>query len=460
MSKYEVTNGWKASDEALKAKVFDFCKGYMDFLNNGKTERECVDEAVKMAEAKGFKPLGDVSALKSGDKVYAVNKNKGIALAVIGKKPLTDGIGIVGSHIDAPRLDLKQNPLYESDEMAFLKTHYYGGIKKYQWTAIPLAIHGVVVKQNGETVKVKIGDECDDITFTITDLLPHLGGGQMSKPAHSFIEGENLNILVGSMPVGEGDDGKKIKENILALLKERYDIEEEDFTSAELEIVPAFNAKDLGFDRSMIGAYGHDDRVCSYPNLVALLETEAPEYTALCLLTDKEEVGSMGNTGAKSRFLELVILELLDKTGEGASALSLNRCLDKSLCLSADVSAAFDPNFASVYEKNNSGRMNCGIAISKYTGSRGKGGSNDAPAELMGKVRAIFNDAGVLWHTAELGKVDEGGGGTIAQFVANLGVDTIDCGVPMLSMHAPYEVAGKMDVYQANRAFAAFFDRK
>lgn len=458
--KYEVKNGWKDAGEALKKEVFDFAEGYIDFLNNGKTERECVSEAVKQAEAAGFLPLCKAGSLKSGDKVYAVNKNKGIALMVIGSRPITDGINIVGSHIDAPRLDLKQNPLYEADEMAFLKTHYYGGIKKYQWTAIPLAIHGVIVKSSGETVKVAVGDEGDDITFTITDLLPHLGTSQMSKPAHSFIEGENLNLLVGSIPAPEGDDGKKVKESILALLNEKYGIDEEDFTSAELEIVPAFKAKDLGFDRSMIGSYAHDDRVCSYPNLRALLDTRAPEYTALCLLTDKEEVGSMGNTGAKSRFLELILLEMLDKTGEGANALNLNRALDRSLCLSADVSAAFDPNFASVYEKNNSGRMNCGIAISKYTGSRGKGGSNDAPAELMAKIRAIFNEADVLWHTAELGKVDEGGGGTIAQYVANLGVDTIDCGVPMLSMHAPLEVAGKMDVYQCYKAFTAFFNRK
>lgn len=458
--KYEIKNGWTQIDEAEKQTVYDFSKGYVDFLNKGKTERECVDTAVELAEAAGFRPLSALDALKAGDKVYVVNKNKGFAAAVIGSKPLTEGIGIVGSHIDSPRLDLKQNPLYEADEMAFLKTHYYGGIKKYQWTAIPLAIHGVIAKQSGEIVKIAIGDEGDDITFTITDLLPHLGDSQMRKPAYSFIEGESLNVLIGSVPMGDTEDDKKIKANILALLEERYGIDEEDFTSAELEIVPAFKAKDLGFDRSMIGAYGHDDRVCSYPNLRALLDAPTPEYTGLCLLTDKEEVGSMGNTGAKSRFLELVILELLDRCGEGANALNLNRCLDKSLCLSADVSAAFDPNYASVYEKSNSGRMNYGIAVSKYTGSRGKSGSNDAPAELMAKVRKIFNEAGVLWHTAELGKVDEGGGGTIAQYVADLGVDTIDCGVPMLSMHAPYEVAAKMDVYQCYKAFSAFFTRK
>ena len=458
--KYEIKNGWTKIDEAEKQTVYDFSKGYVDFLNKGKTERECVDAAVELAETAGFKPLSAFDSLKAGDKVYVINKNKGFAAAVIGNKPLTEGIGIVGSHIDSPRLDLKQNPLYEADEMAFLKTHYYGGIKKYQWTAIPLAIHGVIVKQNGETVKIAIGDEGDDVTFTITDLLPHLGDSQMRKPAYSFIEGESLNILIGSMPLTDTEEDSKVKAHMLKLLSERYGIEEEDFTSAELEIVPAFKAKDLGFDRSMIGSYGHDDRVCSYPNLRALLDAPAPEYTGLCLLTDKEEVGSMGNTGAKSRFLELVILELLERSGDGANALNLNRCLDKSLCLSADVSAAFDPNYASVYEKNNSGRLNCGIAVSKYTGSRGKGGSNDAPAELMAKVRKIFNEAGVLWHTAELGKVDEGGGGTIAQYVADLGVDTIDCGVPMLSMHAPYEVAAKMDVYQCYKAFTAFFTRK
>ncbi len=458
--KYEVKNGWKDAADGLKDAVFAFSEGYVDFLNNGKTERECVSEAVRLAGEAGFRPLTEVKELKTGDKVYAVNKNKGIALMVIGKRSMTDGVSIVGSHIDSPRLDLKQNPLYEADEMAFLKTHYYGGIKKYQWTAIPLAIHGVIVKADGSTVKVTVGDEGDDVTFTITDLLPHLGNSQMAKPAHSFIEAENLNLLIGSLPAAEGEDGKKVKEAVMALLGEKYGIDEEDFTSAELEVVPAFRAKDLGFDRSLIGAYGHDDRVCSYPNLRALLDAETPEYTALCLLTDKEEVGSMGNTGAKSRFLELTLLEALEKTGAGAGVLNLDRTLDRSLCLSADVSAAYDPNFASVYEKNNSGRLNCGIAISKYTGSRGKGGSNDAPAELMARVRAIFNEAGVLWHTAELGKVDEGGGGTIAQFVANLGVDTIDCGVPMLSMHAPFEVAAKMDVYQCYRAFSAFYARK
>lgn len=457
--KYEIKNGWTKIDDREKAAVYDFAQGYIDFLNNAKTERECVEASVSLAEKAGFKPLADLASLKAGDKFYAVNKNKGIALAIMGRRPLSEGISIVGSHIDSPRLDLKQNPLYEDGDMAFLKTHYYGGIKKYQWVAVPLAIHGVIVKQNGETVKICAGDEGDDITFVITDLLPHLGDSQMNKPARSFIEAENLNLLVGSVPVGDSEEEKKVKANVLAILEEKYGIDEEDFTSAELEVVPAFKAKDTGLDRSMIAAYGHDDRVCAYPNLTALLNSDAPEYTSLCLLTDKEEVGSMGNTGAKSRFLELVILEILDKAGEGANALNLNRCLDKSLCLSADVSAAFDPNFASVYEKNNSGRMNCGIAVSKYTGSRGKSGSNDAPAELMAKVRKIFNDANVLWHTAELGKVDEGGGGTIAQFVANLGVDTIDCGVPMLSMHSPYEIAAKLDVYECYRAFKAFFER-
>ncbi len=458
--KYEVKNGWINIDPVKKDAVYSFAKGYKDFLNKGKTERECVEAAVEMACGAGFKPLDEAQGLSAGDKIYAVNKNKGIVLAVIGKKRLTDGISIVGSHIDSPRLDLKQNPLYEADEMAFLKTHYYGGIKKYQWLTIPLAIHGVIVKQSGETVKVRVGDEDDDVTFVITDLLPHLDKNQMNKSAASFVEGENLNLLVGSIPANIEDEDKKVKASILSILAEKYGVDEEDLTSAELEIVPAFKAKDLGFDRSMIASYGHDDRVCAYPNLKALLEAKEPDYTALCVLTDKEEVGSMGNTGAKSRFMELAILELLDKTGEGTDALTLNRCLDRSLCLSADVSAAFDPNFASAYEKNNSGRLNCGIAVSKYTGSRGKSGSNDAPAELMAKIRGIFNEAGVLWHTAELGKVDEGGGGTIAQFVADLGVDTIDCGVPMLSMHSPYEVASKLDVYEAYKAFEAFFGRK
>lgn len=456
---YELKNGWDVVSEEEGKVVFTFSEGYKDFLNRAKTERESVDEAVRLAKEAGFTALEDATALKAGDRVYAVNKHKGFIAAVIGRDALATGVNIVGSHIDSPRLDLKQNPLYEADELAFFKTHYYGGIKKYQWMTIPLAIHGVIVRADGSKLEVCIGEAEDDVTFLITDLLPHLSNSQMSKNASSFIEGEGLNILLGSIPVKNEDAKNKVKDNILQILHDKYDLCEEDFTSAELEIVPAYRAKDLGFDRSLIASYAHDDRVCSYPNLRALLDTTDCKKTAICLLTDKEEVGSMGNTGAKSYFLKLVLMELMDKCNEGANDLNLYRCLDQSTCLSADVSAAFDPNYASVYEKQNSGRINYGIAISKYTGSRGKGGSNDASAELMGRIRKLFNEKEVLWHTAELGKVDEGGGGTIAQYVANMGVDTIDCGVPVLSMHAPYEAVAKMDVYMSYKAFAAFFQQ-
>ena len=453
--KYALKNGW--SSQLDKEIIFKFSEGYKDFLTTCKTERESVVEAVRLAEECGFKPLDSFSALKEGDKVYAVNKLRGLLLAVVGSEDITSGVNIVGAHIDAPRLDLKPNPLYEDGEMAYFKTHYYGGIKKYQWGTIPLALHGVIVKANGETVNVKIGDEGDDITFVITDLLPHLAQEQMKKSASEIIEGEQLNLLIGSIPC-QGEEKEAVKENILSILNEKYGICEEDFLSAELQIVPAANAKDVGFDRSLIGSYGHDDRVCAYPALMAMLTTEACDKTALCILTDKEEVGSMGNTGAKSDFMKLVLLKMLDKKGEGATELNLLSCLDKSYCLSADVNAAFDPNFPSPYEKRNSAKLNYGVAISKYTGARGKSGSSDASAELMGKIRTLFNNNNILWNVAELGKVDAGGGGTIAQYVANLGVETVDCGVPVLSMHAPFEVVAKLDVYMAYRAFHTFYN--
>ena len=453
--KYELKNGW--TKEVDKEIIFKFAEGYKDFLNVCKTERESVKEAVRLLENCGFRELDTFEALKEGDKVYKINKGKSLLAAVIGAEPIASGVNIVGSHIDAPRLDLKPNPLYEDGELAYFKTHYYGGIKKYQWTAVPLALHGTVVKADGSKVDVKIGDEGDDITFVITDLLPHLAGEQMKKTPGTIVEAEQLNLLIGSMPL-DGEEKDAVKANILSILNEKYGIVEEDFLSAELEIVPAANAKDIGFDRSLIGAYAHDDRVCSYPNLMAIITTEACRKTAVCLLTDKEEVGSMGNTGAKSDFLKLALLELMDKAGEGATELNLLRSLDKSYCLSADVNAAFDPNFPSPYEKLNCAKVNYGVAIAKYTGSRGKGGSSDASAELMGKIRALFNENGVLWHVGELGKVEAGGGGTIAQYVANLGVETVDCGVSVLSMHAPYEVVSKLDVYMTYKAFHTFFN--
>ena len=453
--KYELKNGW--STEIDKEIVFKFSEGYKDFLNKCKTERESVNETVRFAEDCGFKPLESFKTLKEGDKVYAVNKLRSIILAVIGSNDITTGVNMVGAHIDAPRLDLKPNPLYEDGEMAYLKTHYYGGIKKYQWAAIPLALHGVVIKKDGESVNVRIGDEDDDVTFVITDLLPHLAQEQMKKTPSTIIEGEQLNLLIGSIPAKD-EENDPVKTNILTLLNEKYGICEEDFLSAELQIVPSANAKDIGFDRSLIGSYGHDDRVCAYPALMSILTTESCDKTALCILTDKEEVGSMGNTGAKSDFMKLFLLELLDKKGEGATELNLLRALDKSYCLSADVNAAFDPNFPSPYEKRNSARINYGVAISKYTGSRGKSGSSDASAELMSKIRTLFNSNDILWQVAELGKVEAGGGGTIAQYVANLGVETVDCGVSVLSMHAPFEVVSKLDVYMTYKAFHTFYN--
>ena len=453
--KYELKNGW--TKDIDKEIIFKFSEGYKDFLTKCKTERESVKETVRLAEECGFKPLESFETLKEGDKVYAVNKLRSVFLAVIGSGKISDGVNIVGAHIDAPRLDLKPNPLFEDGELAYLKTHYYGGIKKYQWTATPLALHGVVITKDGKSIDIRIGDENDDITFVITDLLPHLAMEQMKKAASEVIEGEQLNLLIGSIPEKDAEKNA-VKENILSILNDKYGICEEDFLSAELQIVPSANAKDVGLDRSLIGSYGHDDRVCAYPALMSILTTEACEKTAICMLSDKEEVGSMGNTGAKSDFLKLLLLELMDKTGEGATELNLLRAFDKSYCLSADVNAAFDPSFPAPYEKRNCAMINYGVAISKYTGARGKSGSSDASAELMSKIRTLFNENDVLWHVAELGKVDAGGGGTIAQYVANLGVETVDCGVPVLSMHAPFEVVSKLDVYMAYKAFHAFFN--
>jgi len=454
--KYELKNGW--TKDIDKEIVFKFSEGYKDFLTQCKTERECVAETIRLAEECGFKPLESFDTLKEGDKIYAVNKLRSVMLAVIGSEKISDGVNIVGAHVDAPRLDLKPNPHYEDGELAYFKTHYYGGIKKYQWGTIPLALHGVVITKDGKSVDVRIGDENDDVTFVITDLLPHLAQEQMKKTPSTVIEAEQLNLLIGSIPV-DGEEKEAVKANILAILNEKYGICEEDFLSAELPIVPAADAQDVGFDRSLIGSYAHDDRVCAYPSLMAILTTEACDKTAVCILTDKEEVGSMGNTGAKSDFMKLILLEMMDKAQEGATELNLLRCLDKSYCLSADVNAAFDPNFPSPYEKNNSARVNYGVAIAKYTGARGKSGSSDASAELMSKIRTLFNENGVLWHVAELGKVEAGGGGTIAQYVANLGVETVDCGVPVLSMHAPFEVVAKLDVYMAYKAFHAFYNK-
>lgn len=428
-----------------------FCEGYKEFITLCKTERECASFAQAAAEKAGFVPFELATKYEPGDKVYSINRKKAIILTVFGKKPLSEGVKIIASHIDAPRLDLKPNPLYEDSELALLKTHYYGGIKKYQWTAIPLAMHGVVVLKNGESLQVNIGEKADEPKFVITDLLPHLGAEQAKRTLSEGIKGEELNVLVGSRPFRSDKGSELVKLNILKLLNEKYGMIEEDFFSAELEIVPAFTAADIGFDRSMIGGYGQDDRVCAYPSLIAALEYKGQEHTLVTVLTDKEETGSDGNTGLNSAYLKHFIEDIAKQQGiEGRDVLR------RSECLSADVNAAFDPTFPSVHDKMNASYLNKGIVVTKYTGSRGKSGTSDASAEFMGRVRRIFDDAGITWQVGELGKVDEGGGGTVAQYVANLNVDVVDVGVAVLSMHSPFEVVSKLDVYMAYKAFKAF----
>ena len=437
--------------------VMEFSEGYKDYLSNSKTEREATKKAIELAEAKGFKDARKVDSLKEGDKVYFNNRDKGLCLFVVGKRPLVEGMNILGAHIDSPRLDLKQHPLYEDNGLALLDTHYYGGIKTYQWVARPMALHGVVVKKDGTKVEVKIGDDDNDPVIGISDLLIHLAKDQMKKTAGEVIEGEDLNVLVGSIPLKVADEEKKelVKENILHILKEKYDIEEDDFVSAEIEVVPAERARDYGLDRSMVMGYGHDDRICAYTSLAAILDIEAPERTACCLLVDKEEVGSQGSTGMQSRFFENVLAELLEKCGQ-YSELTLRRTLSNSYMLSSDVSAGFDPNYASVNEPKNTAYLGKGIVFNKYTGSRGKGGCNDANPEFIAKLRKVMDDNDVAWQTAELGKVNQGGGGTIAYILANLDMEVIDAGIAVQNMHAPSEVASKVDIYEAYRAYMAF----
>lgn len=439
-----------ADDEEI-AFADKFCEDYKAFLSGYKTEREAVSFAQTIAQKNGFVPFNSGAKYKAGDKVFYVNRGKAIILAVIGKKGAGEGVKIVASHIDAPRIDLKPNPLYEDSEIALLKTHYYGGIKKYQWTAIPLALHGVVVLKNGNTVQVNIGEKEDEPKFVITDLLPHLAAEQSKRTLSEGIKGEELNILVGSRPFRSDKGSELVKLNVLKLLNDKYGMIEEDFLSAELELVPAFKASDIGFDRSMIGGYGHDDRVCAYPSLMAALHCENPEYTTVTVLTDKEETGSDGNTGLSSLYLKDFIADLARMEG-----LATRDVLRRSECLSADVNAAFDPTFPSVLEKMNASYLNKGIVVTKYTGARGKSGTSDASAEFMGRVRRLFDNAGVIWQAGELGKVDEGGGGTVAKYVANLDVEVVDVGVPVLSMHSPFEVVSKLDVYMAYKAFVAF----
>lgn len=458
----ERKNAWKSYSEQQLTELEVLARKYREFLDHGKTERECVRETVELAKAAGYRDLEEVIAagdgLKAGDKVYAVNMKKSIALFHIGSGSMEQGLRILGAHIDSPRLDLKQNPLYEDTEMALLDTHYYGGIKKYQWVTIPLALHGVVAKKDGSVIELAIGEKEDDPVLCISDLLIHLAGKQMEKKATEVVEGENLDVLVGSRPL-TGGDGEEIKNAVSAyvldLLKNEYDIEEEDFLSAEIEIVPADKARDCGLDRSMILAYGHDDRVCAYTSLAAMLEAEIQEKTLCCLLVDKEEIGSVGATGMQSAFFENTVAEVMNCMGV-YSELMVRRCLRNSVMLSSDVSAAFDPGYAAFFEKKNAAYFGRGLVLNKYTGSRGKSGSNDANAEYVAKIRRIFDDNDVAFQTAELGKVDIGGGGTIAYISALYGMDVIDSGVALLNMHAPQEIASKADIYEAKKGYAAF----
>ncbi len=448
---YHKQNYYELADKAERKAIFAYADGYMKFLDAAKTEREACDFAVRTAQKAGFTEFRFGDALHAGDKKYFVNRGKSVVVFRVGTLPLEeDGLRIIASHIDAPRIDIKQNPLYEDSGMAFLKTHYYGGIKKYQWTAIPLALHGVIALKNGETVKIRIGEDPKDPVFYINDLLPHLGQEQMSGHASKLIDGEQLNVLVGGLPYPDEDVSDKIKLNVLDILHDKYGITEEDFLSAELSAVPAFSARDVGFDRALIGAYGHDDRVCAYPALTAVVDNETP-HTVLAMLVDKEEIGSEGNTGIQSKVYE----DLMEEISVALGA-NFRKVRAHSKCLSSDVTAAFDPNFAGVYEKMNAAILSCGTAMCKFTGSRGKSGSNDANAEFIGEVRKMFADEGVVWQTSELGKVDVGGGGTVAKFVANLNIDTVDLGVPVISMHAPWEVISKADLYSNYRAFLAF----
>lgn len=455
---YKQKNVYENLDDKQAKEMLDLAEEYKKYLDDGKTERECVKISEKMAIDNGFKPLSEFDSLKAGDKVYVINRKKNIMLAVIGEKDIADGVNIIGAHIDSPRLDLKQNPLYESNDMALLKTHYYGGIKKYQWTAIPLALHGVVFTRDGEEIEIAIGEKDTDPVFCITDLLPHLAMNQMSKKMTEGIEGEALNILVGGMGVKSEDVSEKVKYKILSILNTMYGIREEDFLSAELEVVPAFKARNVGLDESFIGAYGQDDRVCAFTSLKGIFDIKNPERTAICLLVDKEEIGSTGNTGMLSRFFEMTLAELISKCTGACDLIALNKTITNSACLSSDVGAAVDPNYESVYEKNNAAFAGHGMVLMKYTGSRGKSGASDASAEFVHEVISILNNNNVIWQASELGKVDAGGGGTIAMYVANLNMDVIDCGVPVLSMHAPFEVTAKGDVYMAYRTYIAFYN--
>lgn len=452
MKEYKRTNVYETADEKTMKAIFDYAEGYKKFLGECKTEREACAYIVEEAEKNGYKQFDFSEKVKKGDKLYYNNRGKAVFIIKIGTGDVKkDGIRIVGSHIDNPRLDLKQVPLYEDNGVAFAKTHYYGGIRKYQWAAIPLALHGVVAKKNGEVVTVKIGEEDSDPVFYVSDLLPHLAAKQNAKTLGEAIEGENLNIWLGNIPYGEKEDDKTVKKNLLKILEEKYGIEEEDFLSAELSLTPSFKPKDIGFDRALVGGYGHDDRVCSYAAFTAAFDTESDKQTSITLLVDKEEIGSEGSTGMQCCLLRDIIDVIADSFGVTSAAVRV-----ASKCLSADVNASFDPNFPEVSEKLNATFLSCGAGITKYTGARGKSGSNDASAEYVAFLRKLFEGNGVVYQTGELGKVDAGGGGTIAKFVANMNIDTIDIGVPVISMHSPYEVISKADLYMNYLAFKAF----
>lgn len=450
---------WKSYTDAERAHLEQVSARYRAFLDNGKTERECVTEVVKLAEAKGYTNLEDKiargEALKAGDKVYSDWMGKSIMLFIIGKAPMEKGINILGAHIDSPRMDVKQNPLYEDGGLAYLDTHYYGGIKNYQWVTIPLALHGVVVKKDGTVVTISVGEDENDPVFCVSDLLIHLSHERMGKPASDVIEGEQLDVIIGGAPLND-EDKEPVKRNAMKLIAEKYGIEEEDFLSAEIEVVPAGKARDLGFDRSMILAYGHDDRVCAYAQVEAMFDIDVvPEKTVCCILTDKEEIGSVGATGMRARFFENAIAEMMALHGEEGD-LRLRRALTNSRMLSCDVSAGYDPNFASAFDKKNSAYLGRGVCFNKYTGSRGKSGSNDANAEYLADVRRVMDEGGVFFQTAELGKVNQGGGGTIAYICALYGMNVVDSGVAVLSMHAPWEIISKADLYEAYKGYKAF----
>ena len=444
-------NGLLKADDATIKAADAFCEDYKAFLDEAKTEREAVKVSIALAKDAGFTEFDCDKKYKAGDKMYINNRGKAAAFIVMGKRPIIEGARVTAAHIDSPRLDLKPNPLYESNDLALFKTHYYGGIKKYQWTAVPLSLHGVVVKADGSKVDVRIGDDEKDPCFVVTDLLPHLAGEQSKRTLSDGIRGEELNVLVGSRPFKDDEESQLVKLNIMNILNEKYGIVETDFLSAELECVPCYNARDIGFDRSLIGAYGHDDRVCAYPALRAAMDLEVPEHTVIVILVDKEEIGSDGNTGLNSSFLKYIFMDLAGMEGtDGYKAMRASKCL------SADVNAAFDPTFPDVMEANNASYINGGAVITKYTGSRGKYSTNDASAEYVGFIRKLLDDAGVVWQAGEMGKVDAGGGGTVAMYVANLGLDVVDLGVPVLSMHAPFEIVSKFDVYMTYLTVCAF----